>query len=98
MLASMTVSDRAFGELTVNLDRLENIPKSLTLRDIQWRLSVVTNDFSTNRKRGSRGPESEGVLFKFSSERIENDLSGTGNDVDIDRECNVHLQMKDLFG
>ena len=41
VLASICISDLTFGELALNLDRFEQIPRSLTLREIQWRVHVT---------------------------------------------------------
>jgi len=49
VLGSVTVSDRTFGELALHLDRVERIPASLLLREVQWRFSCGKESFASER-------------------------------------------------
>lgn len=42
ILASIKITDKTFGELSIQIDSFEHIPKSLQLRELQWRVSTKT--------------------------------------------------------
>lgn len=98
VLASICITDMTFGELSIHLDRIENIPRSIKLRELQWRVQLVT--YSGFTKVNSSGQvlalQADGLLNRQVGERIEYGI-GECKEIELDREINLHLQIKDLF-
>jgi hypothetical protein len=99
VLASICITDKTFGELSLSLDKIESIPRSMELREIMYRIRVVNYRFMVLANNGAN-PNSitEGVIHTFKSPRIESDDYMAAKDFEVDEEHSVHLEVKDLFG
>jgi len=98
LLASVCITDKTFGELTINLDKIESIPRSMELREIQYRIRLVNYNWMVLAENGANPSGiKEGVLFNQVSGRIERDDYQAALDYEIDEEMNLHIQIKDLF-
>jgi hypothetical protein len=79
---------------------MEQIPRSLQIREIQWRIRVVTYKWMVLADSGTNmnliGDEN-GLVKKYVSPRIESDDYSQTKDYEVDEELNLHLQIKDLF-
>lgn len=97
VLASLTITDRTFGELAVQMSKIESIPRQVQIREIQWRMIVVDAKGVVQHANGKTpSNKSEGLVSKKVSERIEYDI-GSSKQIDIVKTVMVHLQMKDIF-
>ena len=97
VLASLTITDRTFGELAVQMSKIESIPRQVQIREIQWRMIVVDAKGVLQHANGKTpSNKSEGLVTKKVSERIEYDI-GSSKQIDIVKTVMVHLQMKDIF-
>ena len=97
VLASLTITDRTFGELAVQMSKIETIPRQVQIREIQWRMIVVDAKGVVQHANGKTpSNKSEGLVSKKVSERIEYDI-GSSKQIDIVKTVMVHLQMKDIF-
>ena len=74
MLGSVTITDLTFGDLTLSLRTLDSIPRSVSpfLREIQWRLLVLTAQGLQSRAAGD--PPTGSFLAMRLGERIEYDV------------------------
>ena len=74
LLASVCITDKTFGELSINLDKIESIPRSLDLREIKYRIKLVNYRWMVLVDNGANPNSiSEGVISKHESGRIERD-------------------------
>lgn len=98
LLASVCITDKTFGELTINLDKIESIPRAMELREIQYRIRLVNYNWMVLVDNGAN-PHSikEGIIFKYNSGRIERDDYQAALAFEVDEELNMHIQIKDLF-
>jgi hypothetical protein len=94
LLGSICITDKTFGELSINLDRIEQIPRSLQIREVQWRIRVVTYKWMVLADSGTNmnliGDEN-GLVKKYVSPRIESDDYSQTKDYEVDEELNLHL-------
>jgi hypothetical protein len=91
VLASVSITDRTFGELAVQISKIESIPRQVQIREIQWRMVVVDARGVVQHANGKTPTnKGEGLVSKKVSERIEYDI-GSSKQIEIFKTVMVHL-------
>jgi hypothetical protein len=87
----VSITDRTFGELAVQISKIESIPRQVQIREIQWRMVVVDARGVVQHANGKTpSNKAEGLVSKKVSERIEYDI-GSSKQIEILKTVMVHL-------
>jgi hypothetical protein len=108
VLFSVTVTDKAFGEVVMNLNEFRGLPECKTIREMQYRVTVKPSRASVTAQKMQAQLASDDPLasagqvprvepiYEYQSPRIPYEI-GNVSQLDVARELVVGVKMKDIF-
>lgn len=49
MLAQLVITDQTFGELCIDINSFDCLPKTLKLQNLQWKLTITKYDLNEDK-------------------------------------------------
>ncbi len=109
VLASVCISDKTFGEMSLHIDRIESIPRAFNLREIQWRVLLLTSEGQQKLNEGYlagssphtipskqlKSASNTGKALKQSKEGNDNGIitKHVGERIEYEIECCKELEI-----